>query len=223
MMVQAVVDILLVEDSQTQAELIGHALEECGYRVRTARNGLQALDLARELVPTLVVSDIVMPGLDGYGLCRALKGDPETSAVPIILLTTLSEPADIVRGIESGADNFLCKPFAPEALLERIGYFLENGALRRSQMFELLLAAFDDLRRKQERAERAYHELKNGRHRVHAQEDAVRICAKCKKVQDDQGEWIPVEEFLRRTAGLSFTHEFCGECGDGLMRKTACP
>jgi two-component system cell cycle response regulator len=216
------VDILLVEDSQTQAELIRHALEECGYGVRPARDGIQALDLAREKTPTLVVSDVMMPGLDGYGLCRALKGDPATCAVPVILLTTLTDPADIVRGIESGADNFICKPFSPEVLLERIAFFLQNGALRRSQMFELLLSAFDTLRRKTEQLERAYHDLKNGRCVPLPQKDAIRICAKCKKVQDDRGEWIPVEEFLRRTAGLTFTHEFCGQCGDGLMRKPEC-
>ncbi len=216
------VDILLVEDSQTQAELIGHALEECGYRVRLARNGEHALGLAREKPPTLVISDIMMPGLDGYGLCRALRSDPATGAIPVILLTTLTEPADIVRGIESGADNFICKPFAPDVLLERIDYFLKNGELRRSQMFELLLDAFDTLRRKQDQLERAYHDLKKACRCAPPGEEAVRICAICKKVQDDHGEWIPVEDFLRRNTSLSFTHEFCGDCGDGLMRKPAC-
>lgn len=219
-MTEATLDILLVEDSPTQAALILHALEERGHRVRPARNGQQALDLARERAPSLVVSDIMMPGMDGYALCRALKGDEATRGVPVILLTTLNEPADIVRGIECGADNFICKPFSAEVLLERIDFFLQNGVLRRNQMFELLHASLDALRRKHESLERSYHELRkiSACGRGHA--DAVRICARCKKVQDDRGEWIPVEDYFREAEGLAFTHEFCRECGDGLWKGT---
>ncbi|HEY5996275.1 MAG TPA: response regulator [Candidatus Deferrimicrobiaceae bacterium] len=212
-------DILLVEDSRTQAELIRHAIEVSGHSVRNAQNGLQALELVREKAPSLVVSDIMMPGLDGYSLCRALKGDPATRTIPFIMLTTLNEPADIIRGIECGADNFICKPFSPEVLLERIDYFLQNGELRRSQMFDLLLAVFDDNRRKYERLERDWLALSKSRSAGTSSDEAIRICAKCKKVQDDRGEWVPIEDYLRKRAGLAFTHEFCDDCGDGLMRK----
>jgi CheY-like chemotaxis protein len=213
------IDILLVEDSRTQAELIEHALEAAGHRVRSARNGLQALDLVREEAPSLVVSDIMMPGLDGYALCRALKDEPATRMIPFIMLTTLTEPADIIRGIECGADNFICKPFSPEVLLERIDHFLQNGELRRSQMFDLLLAVFEESRRKYERLERAWLDLRQGRSPGPGIDEAIRICAKCKKVQNDQGEWVPIEDYLRKRAGLSFTHEFCCDCGDGLLRR----
>lgn len=212
-------DILLVEDSRTQAELIRHAIEASGHRVRSARNGLQALEFVREKAPSLVVTDIMMPGLDGYALCRALKDEPSTKAIPVVMLTTLTEPADIIRGIESGADNFISKPFSPEVLLERIGIFLRNGELHRSQMFDLLLSVFEENRRKFERLERDYLDLKRGRSAGPGRDEAIRICAKCKKIQDERGDWVPVEEFLRKSAGLSFTHEFCGDCGDGLMRK----
>jgi two-component system cell cycle response regulator len=212
-------DILLVEDSRTQAELIRHAIEASGHRVRNARNGLQALEIVRDSAPSLVITDIMMPGLDGYALCRALKGEPATRRIPVIMLTTLTEPADIIRGIESGADNFLSKPFSPEALLERIDLFLRNGELHRSQMFDLLLSIFEENRRTIERLERDCLESKRGRQAGAGRDEAIRICAKCKKVQDERGGWVPVEEFLRKSAGLSFTHEFCGDCGDGLMRK----
>lgn len=212
-------DILLVEDSRTQAELIRHALEASGHRVRNAHNGLQALDFVRDKSPSLVVTDIMMPGLDGYGLCRALKDEPATKDIPVIMLTTLTEPADIIRGIESGADNFISKPFSPDVLLERIEIFQRNGELHRSQMFDLLLSVFEENRRKFERLERDYLDLKRGRSTGLGRDEAIRICAKCKKIQDERGDWVPVEEFLRKTAGFSFTHEFCGDCGDGLMRK----
>ena len=228
-------DILLAEDSPTQAELIRHALEKHGHRVRIARNGLVALELAREAPPSLVVTDVMMPGLDGYGLCRALKEDPSTRAVPVVLLTTLTDPADILRGIECGADNFVGKPFSAEILLERIDSFLQNGELSRSQIFDLLLSAFDELTREHERLKQEYGDLAR-RHeglaqgqrdlesaRAGAGNDAIRICAKCKRMQDDLGDWVPVEEYLRRALGLAFTHDFCDDCGDGLLGKPAAP
>jgi CheY-like chemotaxis protein len=217
-MTTSTVDILLVEDSRTQAELIGHALTESGYRVRPALTGLQALDLVRESAPAIVVSDILMPGIDGYALCRTLKSEPATRDIPFILLTTLTEPADIVRGIECGADSFLCKPFSAEALLALLDRWRRHGALDRSQMFDLLLSSLETLRKRNEELERALRDAERNRPAPRHRDDAVRICAKCKKVQDDRGDWVPVEEFLRRTAGLAFTHEFCGDCGAGLMR-----
>lgn len=217
------VDILLVEDSRTQAALIRHALEEAGYGVRNALDGNRALALIRESAPTLVVSDIMMPGLDGHGLCRVLKADPATAGIPVILLTTLSEPGDIARGIESGADSFLCKPFSPEVLLERIDEFLQNGELSRSRIFDLLVSAIDEGRRKHEALARSYGELLKSRVSRKSLDETIRICARCKKVQDDRGDWVPVEEYFRRVAGLSFTHEFCAECGDGLLRKQPPP
>jgi CheY-like chemotaxis protein len=212
------IDIVLAEDSPTQAELIRHSIEGRGHRVRAARNGLAALELVRESTPALVVSDVMMPGLDGYGLCRTLKEDPATRPIPFILLTTLTEPADIVRGIECGADNFICKPFSADVLMERIEHFLREGELPRSQMFDLLLSAFDALARKHAQLEQDYRDLLASRspEPVQAVDEAIRICAKCKRVQDDRGAWIGVEDYMRRAAGFAFTHEFCDDCGAGI-------
>src|SRR5512142_2128587 len=105
--------ILVAEDSPTQAEALRIVLEEAGYDVAVARNGEQAFVLVQELSPDLVLSDVIMPGLDGLGLCGALKSDPVHYDIPIILLTSLTDAFDVVRGLECGADNYITKPYDP--------------------------------------------------------------------------------------------------------------
>ena len=115
--------VLAVEDSPTQAAALLAALEAGGYHVTEARSGEDALRVLAAEPVDMVVSDIVMPGtVDGYELCRQLK--QERPGVPVILLTSLSDPMDIIRGLEAGADNFLTKPYTPEHLLERLGVLL---------------------------------------------------------------------------------------------------
>jgi two-component system, sensor histidine kinase and response regulator len=127
------VDILIVEDSPTQAERLRHLVEQAGYNARIARNGALALSSVKERPVHLVLSDIVMPEMDGYELCRAIKRDPALSHIPVILLTTLSDPKDIVSGLDSGADNFIRKPYEEQHLLARIQHVLVNRALRQQQ------------------------------------------------------------------------------------------
>ena len=125
-------EILIVEDSLTQALKLQHALEGRGYSVRTvARDGREALAALAAHRPTLVITDINMPGMDGYELCRRIKDDRAFTDLPVILLTALSDPKDILRGIECGADNFIVKPYEDAFLLARIDSVLANLALRR--------------------------------------------------------------------------------------------
>ncbi len=137
-------DILLVEDSPTQAARLEHLLQSNGCRTRVAANGRQALQALRERKPALVLSDVVMPEMDGYGLCRAIKSDPQFADIPVILVTSLIDAKDIVSGLECGADNFVRKPYAPEYLLKRIQHVLLNQALRRAEgsRFEVGIALY---------------------------------------------------------------------------------
>ena len=105
------VDILIVEDSPTQAQRLQHILQRQGYDVRHAANGRLALDAARQSKPALIISDVVMPEMDGYELCRQVKADATLSDTPVILVTTLSDPGDVIRGLECRADNFILKPY----------------------------------------------------------------------------------------------------------------
>jgi two-component system sensor histidine kinase/response regulator len=136
------IEILIVEDSPTQAERLRRLIQSMRYGARVAGNGRLALEAIRERKPHLVLSDIVMPEMDGYTLCSAIKSDPALSDIPVILVTSLMDPKDIIRGIESGADNFIRKPYAEDYLLNRIGHMLMNQKLRRNQNMEVGIALY---------------------------------------------------------------------------------
>ncbi|WP_431859206.1 response regulator [Azospirillum sp.] len=129
--------ILIAEDSATQAAQLTFLLEERGFDVLAARDGRKALAMAEQHHPDLVIADIVMPELDGYGLCAAIKADAALRGTPVILVTELSSPHDVFRGLNAGADNFIIKPFDENVLLSRIRYLLTNRELRKSGKLQL--------------------------------------------------------------------------------------
>ena len=131
------VEILIAEDSPTQAARLAHLLEQRGFTVTAAANGREALALIERRKPVLVISDIVMPELDGYGLCKAIKADQKLKDIPVMLVTTLSDPQDVIRGLACGADNFLRKPYEERYLLSRIDYLLMNLDLRKNQKLQM--------------------------------------------------------------------------------------
>jgi PAS domain S-box-containing protein len=112
--------ILVVEDSPTQSEHLRLILQNEGFAVEVVADAEQAFERLLASVFDLVLSDIVMPGISGFDLCRQVKTHPQTNDVPVILLTTLNDPLDILKGIESGADNYITKPFEPAILVRRI-------------------------------------------------------------------------------------------------------
>lgn len=127
------VDILIAEDSPTQAERLRYTLERQGHRVTVTSNGRQALEAARAHKPTLLITDVVMPEMDGFQLCQEIKSDPELKGLPVILVTTLADPHDVVRGLECRADNFILKPYDERYLLSRIQFVLLNGELHQRE------------------------------------------------------------------------------------------
>lgn len=118
--------ILVVEDSRTQAEYLRHILENEGYRVSLAENGSEALDQVAIDPPSLIFTDVVMPEVDGYEFCRRVKANPGTAQIPVILVTQLFDPADVIRGLECGADDFVIKPFEAVYIRERIAALLSS-------------------------------------------------------------------------------------------------
>src|SRR6266436_3507771 len=124
------VDILIAEDSLTQAARLEHLLQEQGYEVRIADSGRKALESAREKPPTILISDIVMPEMDGYTLCKQIKSDEELRDVPVVLLTSLTAAEEVLKALECGADSFIRKPYDAEYLLSRMEHILANRASR---------------------------------------------------------------------------------------------
>jgi signal transduction histidine kinase len=124
------IEILIVEDSPTQATQLRDILERNQFRVRLAVHGAQALEALQERLPRVVISDIVMPEMDGYELCRRIKSDERLKHLPVILLTALSDLKDVIKGLECFADSFVVKPYEEQHLLSRIEYILANEKLR---------------------------------------------------------------------------------------------
>jgi two-component system phosphate regulon response regulator PhoB len=112
--------IFVVEDESDIAELLRHNLEREGFLVAGAANGDTALKAISLKAPDLILLDLMLPGLDGLEVCRALKKDPRTAAIPIVMLTAKSEESDIVTGLELGADDYVTKPFAMKVLMARV-------------------------------------------------------------------------------------------------------
>lgn len=127
------ISILIAEDSATQSEHLRSLLERNGFSVLSACNGKEALSLAASLRPAVIISDVMMPEMDGYDLCRSLKRDPLLKGIPAILVTELSSPQEVFKGLEAGADCFLVKPYEASVLVARIGYLLVNQRLRSAQ------------------------------------------------------------------------------------------
>ena len=136
------VEILIVEDSPTQALHLKHILMQHSYTVTVAKDGKDALRIMREHKPTIVISDILMPEMDGYELCRQIRADENLKYVPVILLTQLVDPRDVIRGLLSGADNFVTKPYSEQFLISRIQYILANQELRRNSITEMGIEIF---------------------------------------------------------------------------------
>ncbi len=119
--------VLIVEDEPPQAEMLSYNLEKEGFRVMMAENGEDGLAMAQDNVPDAIVLDWMLPGLSGIEVCRQLRGNKETREIPILMLTARGEEEDRVRGIETGADDYVVKPYSPREVVARI-----KGLLRRS-------------------------------------------------------------------------------------------
>jgi two-component system phosphate regulon response regulator PhoB len=120
--------VLIVEDEPDIRGLLVFHLEREGYQVVQSRNGAEALRAARSSPPDLILLDLMLPEMDGLEVCRRLRGDPTTRAIPIVMLTARGDEVDRVLGLELGADDYVVKPFSPRELVARV-----RAVLRRTQ------------------------------------------------------------------------------------------
>jgi len=119
--------ILIVDDSPTEAHVLKGMLEKNGFETETAENGTEGIERAKELKPDLILMDVVMPGLNGFQATRQLSRDPETSEIPVIIVTTKDQETDRVWGMRQGAKDFLTKPVSEKVLMEKIGAALATA------------------------------------------------------------------------------------------------
>ena len=119
-MEQSKKQILIIEDEPDIQELLSFNLDNNGYKVYTASNGEKGLEVARKEHPDLILLDLMLPGIHGLDVCRIIKSDQETSGISIIMLTALGQEEDIIKGLETGADDYVTKPFSFQVLEARI-------------------------------------------------------------------------------------------------------
>jgi DNA-binding response OmpR family regulator len=120
--------VLIVEDDSDIAALIAHYVEKGGYTADVVGDGSRALSKARESPPNLVILDLMLPGLNGLDVCKALRRDDRTAAVPIVMLTARGEESERVAGLDVGADDYVVKPFSPNELMARVRALLRRTA-----------------------------------------------------------------------------------------------
>lgn len=232
--------ILIVEDSLTQAVFLRQLLEKAGYKVACAGNGVEALNLLERSQPALIISDILMPVMDGYTLCKRVKAAAKFQGMPFMLLTTLAEPQDIFKGLESGADFYSIKPYDAAKMLERVReivaanqplcvpvpatdisyggsqYTINAGC---NQILDLLLATFEDIGRKNQELVETNIKLAEALEANKTLSGLIPICGYCKKIRDDQGYWDQVESFVARHSEAKFSHGICPQCFDKTMKQ----
>jgi two-component system response regulator VanR len=229
------VEILIVEDSHTQAEQLRHVLESCHYKVTIAYNGEEAFASLMKDKPTIVISDVVMPGMNGYELCRKIKQNEIIKGIPVILLTQLSSPHDIIKGLECGADHFITKPYNKDYLISHIQYIFVNRELRKTsmadlgieiffagqkhfltsdriQILDLLFSTYEAVMQKNQELEQTNQKLKRSLETIKKLSGLIPICSHCKKIRNDKGYWEQLEIYIKEHSEAEFTHGLCPDC-----------
>lgn len=189
--------ILVVDDTHANLHFLTKVLTERGYGVRPVSEASLALSSAKTNPPDLILLDIVMPDMSGYGICKELKADERTRDVPIIFISALHEVFDKVKAFSLGGVDYITKPFQPEEVLARIETQLE-------------------LRNLQKRLEEKNAQLQEALDNVKTLKGLLPICANCKKIRDDKGYWNQIEEYIENHSDALFSHGLCPECEEKL-------
>lgn len=189
--------ILVVDDNPDNLRLFAKLLTEHRYKTRLAPNGDRAMATISKEAPDLVLLDIMMPGMDGYEVCRQLKADKQTADIPVIFLSSLNDTIDKVKALSLGGVDYVSKPFQEEEVLARVKTHLTLSLLRR------------ELEKKNAELQEAFEEIKTLR-------GIIPICASCKKIRDDEGYWQHLEIYIRDHSEAQFSHGLCQDCANKL-------
>jgi DNA-binding response OmpR family regulator len=193
------VKILIAEDDSVSRRLLQAALDKCAYEVVVACDGNQAWHaLQQQPVPSLLILDWLMPGMDGVEICRKARALPDYRSAYIILLTGKNSKEDVVMGLDAGADDYVTKPFDPGELRARVSVGVRVAQLQLNL------------------AERV-RDLETALAKVKTLSGMLPICAACKKIRDDRGYWTQIESYIRHHSEAEFSHGFCPECAQKWM------
>jgi CheY-like chemotaxis protein len=186
--------ILIAEDDRVTARLLTSLLTSWGYDTKAAADGESALDMiAHEDTPFVALLDWMLPGMDGPEVCRRVRALGRSTPGYLILLTSRSARADLVEGLDAGADEYLVKPIDPGELRAR----LNAGA----RILDLQVRLADQVR-----------ELETALANIRSLTGLLPICAYCKSIRDDSNYWHRVEEYVSEHADVTFSHGICPKC-----------
>jgi CheY-like chemotaxis protein len=193
-------DILIAEDDLVSRQVLEMTLRKWGHVARVAGTGTAAWEiLSAEAPPPMLILDWMMPGIDGPTLCRQVRATPRLAGSYVILLTARAERKDVVAGLDSGADDYITKPFDREDLRARVNVGLRVLGLQRTL------------------AERV-RDLEQALQRVKQLQGLLPICCYCKRIRDDSNYWQQVEEYLSACSGAQFSHGICPQCYETVVK-----
>ena len=212
-MQKQVFKLLIVDDIPENIKVLGNSLDREGYTISFATSGTQALEMVRRGRFDLILLDIMMPGMDGYHVCRELKAQHTTVDIPVIFITAKTEKDDIVKGFEAGAVDYVTKPFNTRELLMRVKTHLDLSNARKVilDQAEALTWANKRLDRKNQKLERAIREIETLK-------GLLPVCSNCKKIRleesdpKEQDAWISLESYLHEHTAAEVTHSICPHC-----------
>ena len=192
-------DIMVVDDTPANLNLLQKMLQDKGYRVLAFPDGKMALAAAAKHPPDLILLDINMPEMNGFEVCERFKADAELKEIPVIFISALTETEDKVKAFTVGGVDYVSKPFQFEEVNSRVETHLR---LRRQQL---------ELEKERRRLQQALDEIRTLR-------GLVPICAYCKKIRDDDGYWSQVEKYVSDHSEARFTHGICPGCFEREMK-----
>ncbi len=185
--------MLIAEDEKTSRKILQRILTKDGHDVIAVEDGLKALASIQEEAPDMLITDWMMPDLDGLELCRRVRALDISSYVYIILLTALTQKENIIRGLDAGADDYITKPFDRTELLARV------------RAGERIIRLEKSLRQKNKELSEALAHIKQLK-------GILPICMHCKKIRNDENYWQQVEEYVAEHTDADFSHSICPEC-----------
>jgi phosphoserine phosphatase RsbU/P len=186
--------ILVAEDELVSRHMLEYSLRRWGYEVTAVEDGTKAWEaLQNELTPQVAILDWQMPGMDGTEICRLIRNNPRTRAIYVVLLTARSGREDKIRGLLSGADDYITKPFDREELRARVQVGM--------RVLELQGALAQRIQ-----------ELEEALSRVNLLQGLLPICSYCKKIRNDGNYWQQVEGYISEHSEVQFSHGICPEC-----------
>ena len=205
--------LLIVDDIPENIKVLGSCLEFEGYVISFATSGEQAIEMALKTKIDLILLDIMMPGMDGYQVCRALKTEARTKDVPVIFITAKNEKEDMVRGFDAGAVDYVTKPFNAAELSARVRTHLQLKKARQivENQAEELDWANKRLVEKNKKLQQAIDEIETLK-------GLLPVCSGCKKIRaanPDPGQpsvWVSLEAYLHEHTAAEVTHCICPEC-----------